>query len=125
MLVKRKTLPKRCRAMIQELEREECERVHGEKPLPVFGPGDVVSLQIVTPENRRRVSTLKGIVIGRRNRGLGSSFTLRYVVGEHPFERTFPLYSPHVLSLEVLEQRKVRRSKLYYLREQGLKHSRV
>jgi large subunit ribosomal protein L19 len=77
------------------------------------------------PENKRRVVEFKGLCIARRNRGLGSNFTLRAVLNNHAVERIFPLYSPHILEMEVTERRKVARSKLYYLRRKPLKFSRV
>ena len=77
------------------------------------------------PENKRRPAEFKGLCIARRNRGLGSSFTLRAVLNNHAVERMFPLYSPHILDMEVTERRKVARAKLYYLRNKPLKMSRV
>ena len=77
------------------------------------------------PENKRRIVEFKGLCIARRNRGLGSNFTLRAVLNNHAVERIFPLYSPHILEMEVTERRKAARSKLYYLRRKPLKFSRV
>ena len=79
----------------------------------------------MVPENKRRPAEFKGLCIARRNRGLGSSFTLRAVLNNHAVERMFPLYSPHILDMEVTERRKVARAKLYYLRNKPLKMSRV
>ena len=77
------------------------------------------------PENKRRPQEFKGLCIARRNRGIGSSFTLRAVLNNHAVERMFPLYSPHILEMEVTERRKAARAKLYYLRRKPLKFSRV
>ena len=79
----------------------------------------------VVPENKRRLVEFKGLCIARRNRGIGSTFTLRAVLNNHAVERVFPLYSPHVLEMEVTERRKAARAKLYYLRRKPLKFSRV
>ena len=77
------------------------------------------------PENKRRPAEFKGLCIARRNRGLGSNFTLRAVINNHAVERMFPLYSPHIREMEVTERRKAARAKLYYLRRKPLKFSRV
>ncbi|KAF8029420.1 hypothetical protein BT93_E1967 [Corymbia citriodora subsp. variegata] len=69
------------------------------------------------PENKRRLSTLEGIVIARRNAGLNSTFRIRRLVAGVGIESLFPLYSPNIKEIKVLDKRKVRRAKLYYLRE--------
>lgn len=79
----------------------------------------------IVPENKRRPAEFKGLCIARRNRGIASSFTLRAVLNNHAVERMFPLYSPHILEMEVTERRKAARAKLYYLRDKPLKFSRV
>jgi large subunit ribosomal protein L19 len=90
-----------------------------------FRPGDVVRVKVEVLENRRRANWFTGIVIARRNRGMGSSFTLRSVMANVPVERTFPLYAPTIKAMEIVERRKVRRAKLYYLRDKPLRYSRV
>lgn len=78
------------------------------------------------PENKRKESTIKGICMGRTNRGPRSTFRIRNhinLVGT--FERTFPVYSPHIKSIKVVESRKVNRTKLYYLRDKPIKEYKV
>ena len=94
-------------------------------PVTPFRPGDVIRVKVAVLENRGRANAFTGICIARRNRGMGSSFTLRSVVANVPVERTFPTYSPTIKAFEVLERRKVRRGKLYYLRDKPLRYSRV
>ena len=77
------------------------------------------------PENRRRESRFTGICIARRNRGVGSSFTLRTVLANSAVERTFPLYSPLIKEMTVLDRKRVRRAKLFYLRHKPISMSRV
>mmetsp|Transcript_9707 Transcript_9707/g.35551 ORF Transcript_9707/g.35551 Transcript_9707/m.35551 type:complete len:268 (-) Transcript_9707:108-911(-) len=90
-----------------------------------FKAGDILALKLIIPENRRKVASFKGICIARRNRGLGSSFTLRNVFNGMPIERQFPLYSPHLLEVKKVGSRRVRRAKLYYLRNLPNKFSTV
>ncbi|MFS7999421.1 putative ribosomal protein L19 [Helianthus anomalus] len=69
------------------------------------------------PENKRRVSTVKGIVIARRNAGLNTTIRLRRMVAGVGIESLLPLYSPNVKEIQILDKKKVRRAKLYYLRD--------
>ncbi|EMS56595.1 50S ribosomal protein L19, chloroplastic [Triticum urartu] len=69
------------------------------------------------PENKRRESTLKGIVIARRNAGINTTFRLRRLVAGVGVESVFPLYSPNIKEMKILDRKKVRRAKLYYLRD--------
>lgn len=112
--------------MIKELEKEQEAKAAAEKAFPQFRAGDVLELKLAIPENKRRVSTFKGICIAKKNRGWRTSFTIRNSIGTSGgIERTFPLYCPTLLELKVLESRKVRRSKLYYLRDRNPKEYRV
>ncbi|AQK51100.1 Ribosomal protein L19 family protein [Zea mays] len=74
-------------------------------------------MRLQVPENKRRESTLKGIVIGRRNAGINTTFRLRRLVAGVGVESVFPLYSPNIKEIKVLDRKKVRRAKLYYLRD--------
>jgi ribosomal protein L19 len=69
------------------------------------------------PENKRRVSIVKGVVIARRNAGLNSTFRIRRLVAGVGVESMFPLYSPNLREIKVVDKKKVRRAKLYYLRD--------
>jgi large subunit ribosomal protein L19 len=124
-LRKRKTYQKRCAYIMQTLEHEKMSEIAAGSAVPAFRPGDVLRVKVEVLENRRRANWFTGICIARRNRGMGSSFTLRSVMANVPVERTFPLYSPTIKEMEIVERRKVRRAKLYYLRDKPLRYSRV
>jgi len=124
-LKKRKNYHKRCAFIMQTLEHEKMTEIAATSPVVPFRPGDVVRVKVEVLENRRRANDFTGVCIARRNRGMGSTFTLRTVLANAPVERTFPLYSPTIKEFEVLERRKVRRGKLYYLRDKPLRFSRV
>lgn len=112
--------------LIETLEREEIERLTGGKPMPVFGPGDTVVVNVNVVEGaRRRVQAYEGVVIARRNRGLNSAFIVRKISSGEAVERTFQLYSPQIASIEVKRRGDVRRAKLYYLRGRSGKAARI
>lgn len=102
---------------MQILDKEAVENVKSQREIPDIKPGYIVQLKVVIPENKRRVSTLKGIVIARRNAGISTTFRLRRLVAGVGVESLFPLYSPNILEIKVLDKKKVRRAKLYYLRD--------
>ena len=107
--------------IIQELEAEQLR-----KDVPDFGPGDTVAVQVKVVEgNRKRLQTFEGVVIGRRNRGLNSSFTVRKVSYGEGVERVFQLHSPMIASIKVKRRGDVRRAKLYYLRGRTGKAARI
>ncbi|KAL4457875.1 hypothetical protein ABPG75_012740 [Micractinium tetrahymenae] len=125
-LRKRKILPKRMQHLLTTLEAEKEAALAAELQRPEFGPGDVIELKLSVPENKRRVTVFKGICIAKRNRSVRSTFTLRNIFGAAGgIERTFPLYSPHITEMKVVESRRVRRSKLYYLRDRTAKELRT
>jgi len=112
--------------IIQKLEQEEMARVSAGKTIPAFGPGDTVIVSVnVVEGTRKRVQAFEGVVIGRRNRGLNSSFIVRKVSSGEGVERTFQLYSPTIAGIEVKRRGDVRRAKLYYLRERSGKSARI
>jgi large subunit ribosomal protein L19 len=107
--------------IILELEKEQMT-----KKVPDFSPGDTVVVQVKVKEgNRERLQAFEGVVIGRRNRGLNSSFTVRKVSHGEGVERVFQTYSPTVASIKVKRRGDVRRAKLYYLRERSGKSARI
>ena len=110
--------------IIKQLEQEEMQRLG--KNIPTFGPGDtvVVSVNVVEGE-RKRVQAYEGVVIGKRNRGLNSSFTVRKISSGEGVERTFQTYSPLLASIEFKRRGDVRRAKLYYLRKRSGKSARI
>ncbi|MCL1886449.1 MAG: 50S ribosomal protein L19 [Betaproteobacteria bacterium] len=110
--------------LIQQLEKEEIERLG--KTIPDFAPGDTVVVNVnVVEGNRKRVQAYEGVVISRRNRGLNSNFIVRKISSGEGVERTFQLYSPQIASIEVKRRGDVRRAKLYYLRERSGKSARI
>jgi large subunit ribosomal protein L19 len=112
--------------IIAILEKEEAARVLGEKVIPDFGPGDTVIVNVKVKENERsRVQAYEGVVIARNGGGLNESFTVRKISYGEGVERVFPLYSPNIDSIKVIRRGKVRRAKLYYLRDRRGKSARI
>jgi len=112
--------------VIQQLEKEEIARVTANKAIPEFSPGDTVVVNVnVVEGTRKRVQAYEGVVIGKRNRGLNSSFVVRKISSGEGVERTFQLYSPSIASIEVKRRGDVRRAKLYYLRDRSGKSARI
>ena len=110
--------------LLQQLEQEEIARLG--KTIPAFAPGDTVVVSVnVVEGTRKRVQAYEGVVIGRRNRGLNSSFIVRKISSGEGVERTFQLYSPLIESIEVKRRGDVRRAKLYYLRPRSGKSARI
>ena len=108
-------------SVISQIEAEQME-----KDLPEFGPGDTVVVQVKVKEgNRERLQAFEGVVIGKRNRGLNSAFTVRKISHGIGVERTFQTYSPLVDSINVKRRGDVRQAKLYYLRELSGKAARI
>jgi large subunit ribosomal protein L19 len=97
------------------------------KSAPAFRPGDTVRVHVrITEGDKSRVQPFEGVVIGRRGRSIQETFTVRKVSFGIGVERIFPLHSPAIESIELLRSGKVRRAKLYYLREKkGKKASRI
>ncbi len=107
--------------VIQALEAEQMS-----KEIPAFAPGDTIVVQVKVKEgSRERLQAFEGVVIGKRNRGLNSAFTVRKISHGVGVERTFQTYSPLVDSLEVKRRGDVRQAKLYYLRERSGKSARI
>ena len=99
--------------IIQQIEKDQMI-----KELPEFGPGDSVVVQVKIKEgDRERLQAFEGVVIGKRSRGLNSSFTVRKISHGVGVERTFQTYSPIVDSVQLKRRGDVRQAKLYYLRE--------
>jgi large subunit ribosomal protein L19 len=110
--------------IIEELEKEEIARLG--KTIPDFAPGDTVVVNVSVVEGeRKRVQAYEVVVIGKRNRGLNSSFTVRKISSGEGVERTFQTYSPLLASIEVKRKGDVRRAKLYYLRARSGKSARI
>jgi len=112
--------------LVQQIEREQVERLVANRPVPNFQPGDTVrvSLRVVEGE-RERVQAFEGVCIARKNAGINSNFTLRKISYGEGVERVFPLYSPRITAIEVIRRGVVRRAKLYYLRGRTGKRARI
>lgn len=107
--------------IIQELESEQLK-----SDVPEFSPGDTVVVQVKVIEgSRERLQAFEGVVIGKRNRGLNSAFTVRKISHGVGVERTFQTHSPLLASIEVKRRGDVRQAKLYYLRELAGKAARI
>ncbi|MCC6949454.1 MAG: 50S ribosomal protein L19 [Bradyrhizobiaceae bacterium] len=112
--------------IIETIEREEIARVTQGKQIPDFGPGDTLKVNVKVVEgDRTRIQAYEGVCIGRHGSGLHESFTVRKISYGEGVERVFPLYSPMLDSIEVVRRGKVRRAKLYYLRERRGKKARI
>lgn len=112
--------------VIQELEREQAERIVQKRRIADFAPGDTVVVSVRIKEGERsRIQAYEGVVIARSGSGLNESFTVRKMSYGEGVERVFPLYSPLVEGVKVLKRGKVRRAKLYYLRGRTGKRARI
>jgi len=112
--------------IIEALEREQLEKLSASKEIPEFGPGDTIVVNVKVVEgDRTRVQAYEGVCIGRSGGGLNESFTVRKISYGEGVERVFPLYSPVVDSIKVVRRGKVRRAKLYYLRDRRGKSARI
>ena len=112
--------------VIQQLEKEQMAKLSAGKVIPDFGPGDTVLVNVKVVEgDRTRVQAYEGVCIGRSGGGLNENFTVRKISYGEGVERVFPLYSPMVESIQVVRRGKVRRAKLYYLRDRRGKSARI
>ena len=103
--------------IIENIEKEQMEKLLAGKELPNFKPGDTLKVHTKVKEgDRERIQIYEGVCIARKNDGLNSSFTVRKISFGEGVERVFPLYSPTVAKIEVSRIGKVRRAKLYFLR---------
>ena len=108
------------------LDAEEVQRVSAGKTIPEFQPGDTVVVNVKVKEGERaRVQAYEGVVIARTGGGLQESFTVRKISYGEGVERVFPLFSPNIDSIKVVRRGKVRRAKLYYLRDRRGKSARI
>ena len=112
--------------IIEELEKEQMAKLSAGKEIPDFGPGDTVLVNVKVVEgDRTRVQAYEGVCIGRAGQGLNENFTVRKISYGEGVERVFPLYSPMIDSIQVVRRGKVRRAKLYYLRDRRGKSARI
>lgn len=112
--------------IIQQLEAEQAATIEAKRTLPEFSPGDTLRVNVrVTEGNRTRVQAYEGVCIARSGGSINESFTVRKISYGEGVERVFPVYSPLVESVEVVRRGKVRRAKLYYLRDRRGKSARI
>ena len=112
--------------LIDKIEKEQIDAVLAQRAVPEFGPGDTLRIDVKVVEGtRERVQAFEGVCIGRKNDGIGSSFTVRKMSYGEGVERVFPLYSPKIQEIRVVRRGRVRRAKLYYLRGRTGKAARI
>ena len=110
--------------IIEQLEKEHIAELG--KTIPDFAPGDTVKVNVKVKEgDRERIQAFEGVCIARNGGGLNESFTVRKISFGEGVERVFPVYSPLVDSIEIVRRGKVRRAKLYYLRDRRGKSARI
>ena len=111
---------------IEEINKHNVKKILSEKKIPDFFPGDVVKVGVrITEGKKERIQYFEGVCIAKKSRDLNSSFTVRKISFGEGVERTFALFSPIVDSIKVIRSGKVRRAKLYYLRDRTGKSARI
>jgi large subunit ribosomal protein L19 len=111
---------------IEDINREAVKKIVANKKITDFSPGDTIKVGVKIVEGKReRIQYFEGVCIARKNRDINSSFTVRKISFGEGVERTFALYSPNVESIKVIRSGKVRRAKLYYLRDRKGKSARI
>ena len=112
--------------LIQELEKEQFDKLAATKAIPDFAPGDTLIVNVKVVEgDRSRVQAYEGVCIGRAGSGINENFTVRKISYGEGVERVFPVLSPMIDSIKVVRRGKVRRAKLYYLRGRRGKSARI
>ena len=112
--------------ILRQLEAEQAAKIEAKRKLPEFQPGDTVRVQVrVTEGTRTRVQAYEGVVIARAGAGFQENFTVRKISYGEGVERVFPVFSPMVEGVEIVRRGKVRRAKLYYLRDRRGKSARI
>ena len=111
---------------IEEINQSNVQKIISERKHPDFFPGDIIKVGVrITEGKRDRIQYFEGVCIAKKNRDINSSFTVRKISFGEGVERTFALYSPIVDTIKVVRSGKVRRAKLYYLRERTGKSARI
>ncbi len=112
--------------IIEQLNAEQVAKIEAQRTLPDFSPGDTLRVNVrVVEGTRTRVQAYEGVCIARNGAGLNENFTVRKISYGEGVERVFPIYSPLVEGVEVVRRGKVRRAKLYYLRDRRGKSARI
>ena len=111
---------------IEEINKLNVKKISAEKKLPEFFPGDIIKIGVrITEGKRDRIQYFEGVCIAKKSRDINSSFTVRKISFGEGVERTFALYSSIVDSIKVIRSGKVRKAKLYYLRDRTGKSARI
>ena len=111
---------------IEEINQANVKKILVEKKLPEFFPGDIIKVGVrITEGKRDRIQYFEGVCIAKKNRDINTSFTVRKISFGEGVERTFALYSSIISSIKVIRSGKVRRAKLYYLRNRTGKSARI
>ncbi len=111
---------------IEEINQNNIRKILSEKKIPEFFPGDVVKVGVrITEGKKERIQYFEGVCIAKKSRDLNSSFTVRKISFGEGVERTFPLFGTVIDSIKVIRSGKVRRAKLYYLRDRTGKSARI
>ena len=111
---------------IEEINKANLKKILASKKLPEFNPGDIIKVGVKITEGKRdRIQYFEGVCISKKSRDINSSFTVRKISFGEGVERTFALFSPIVDSIKVIRSGKVRRAKLYYLRDRTGKSARI
>ena len=111
---------------IEDINKAAVSKILTTKKIPDFGPGDTIKVGVRIVEGKKeRIQFFEGVCIAKKNRNINSSFTVRKISFGEGVERTFALYSPVVDSIKVIRSGRVRRAKLYYLRDRTGKSARI
>ena len=111
---------------IEDINKAAIKKIVANKKITEFSPGDTIKVGVKIIEGKReRIQYFEGVCIAKKNRDINSSFTVRKISFGEGVERTFALYSPNVDSIKVIRSGKVRRAKLYYLRDRKGKSARI
>ena len=112
--------------VIDKIEKDQMEKISAERTLPEFGAGDTLKVDVKIVEgDKERIQAFEGLCIARSGGGLNENFTVRKISYGEGVERIFPIFSPKIAGITVLKRGKVRRAKLYYLRDRRGKSARI
>ena len=112
--------------IIEKIEKNQVEKLSSGKEIPNFNPGDTIKVDVKVVEGtRERIQAFEGVCIARSGRGINESFTVRKISYGEGVERVFPLFSPKIASISLIRRGRVRRAKLYYLRDRRGKAARI
>ena len=112
--------------VIDKIQKDQMDKIVAERSIPDFSAGDTIKVDVKIVEgNKERIQAFEGLCIARSGGGLNESFTVRKISYGEGVERIFPIFSPKIAGITVLKKGKVRRAKLYYLRDRRGKSARI